>query len=100
MKPILLYNFCIVDLAIVPNFVADDLVKYQMQFRKLMRRNDYKYGHWFKLPDGRKKFAWGNDTFIKWLNEEIIEDENEKAAIIKEDVAPYDEKLELPKVYF
>ena len=44
MKAILLYNFCFVDLAMVPDFVVDDLAFYFKKFDKLMHKYNYKHG--------------------------------------------------------
>ncbi len=101
MKPVILHDFCVVDLAIVPNFVADDLYAYQKKFDEWLFDRSNDHGYWVIDPhDGDWGLCYDDEAFIKWLNEYIIEDENEKAAILKNDIGLYYEKLELPKVYF
>ena len=99
MKLIISYCCYKPDLIIVPNYVADNLEKYKKEFDELIQKKNYEHGYWHKLPDGSKKFTWDNDTFIKWLNEKVIVNRNEKAEIVERDISPHDKRLELPKIY-
>lgn len=99
MKNILLYVYCEANLVIVPDFVADDLLTYQKKFDRWIYKKSNNHGYWTRRF-GKLVLAFDGEAFIKWLNEYIIEDENEKAKIIKEDYVPSKEDMELPRIYF
>lgn len=99
MKNILLYVYCEANLVIVPDFVADDLLTYQKKFLKWLNKQSNNHGYWTRNGGGLR-LSYTGEAFVKWLNEYIIEDENEKAKIIKEDYVPSKEDKELLIIYF
>jgi hypothetical protein len=57
MKKILLYWYggCDIDLVHVPDFVADNLYKYQRRFDKWLSNRNNNHGYWIKDSEG----DWG-----------------------------------------
>ena len=99
MKNILLCWFYDADLVIVPDFVADDLLTYQKKFLKWIEKKSNNHGYWTR-KFGKLILAYDGEAFVKWLNEYIIENENEKAEITKKEFLPSEEDMKLPKIYF
>lgn len=98
MKNILLYVYCEANLVIVPDFVADDLLTYQKHFLKWIYKKSNNHGYWVR--GGGLGLSYTGEAFVKWLNEYIIEDENEKSKITKKEFFPSEEDMKLPIIYF
>lgn len=85
------------DIIYVPDTIQDDIIKYQDNFLMWVDNTSFD-----EKMDGT---VFGTDDFIRYLNEEVIKDQFEKAYIIKTDYVPGSEREKkelkrLKKIYF
>ncbi|WP_373836835.1 hypothetical protein [Jeotgalibaca arthritidis] len=100
MKNILLYWGWDADLIMVPNFIADNLSMYQKKFDKWISNTNNNHEYWAKDSEGELALSFNGEAFVKWLNENIIENVNEKASFIKKEYVPSKEDMNLPRINF
>ena len=89
MKHILLnveYRYSLVS---VPTAIADSAKAYQDDFFKWLYDKNNDHGYWHELPeadwvdgDHRLGLRYGGDAFVKWLNELVLHESEEKAVFV------------------
>lgn len=86
-----------IDIIYVPDFIQDDIIRYQDNFLMWVDNTSFD-----ENLDGT---VFGTDDFIRYLNEEVLKNQAEKAYIIKTDYIPKSEREKrelkrLKKIYF
>ncbi len=73
------------DLIECPDFIVANLVKYQEEYDKLAVIND---------------LIVNLETFIEWVNNTYLKDNDKKISIISIGIYPTEEQKKLPKLYY
>lgn len=100
MKEILLYWGWDADLVKVPDCIADNLHVYQVKFDEWIYDKNNKHGYWVKDEEGELVLSFTGEAFLRWLNQNIIENEDEKAIFIKREYEPSKKDMRLPRINF
>lgn len=81
------------DIIEVPNFVEQNIVKYQREFDKWLYDKNNNHGLWI-IDNGEKKaVSFDSSDFVDYLNKYIISDNNLKAKIIQTGLPETPEKM-------
>ena len=100
------------DIIQCPDYIADDINNYQMQFDKWLYSKTNDHGYWVAypplgsvgLPDpygprdlkGQDGISWGVEALIEWLNRFVVPDNtDEKVSLI---AFQLDDRLELDEM--
>jgi len=99
MKPIIIDWGWRFDVIQCPDFIADNINDYQMQFDQWLGDKNNDHGYWVSYPpvepgfpdpyhprdpDGKDAVSWGVVEFMEWLNEFIeFNDSDEKVTLIE-----------------
>lgn len=92
------------DLVECPDYIANNLDKYQLDFDKWLSAEDSNHNYWHRMPEsmgGGPALCFGSDAFVDWLNEYVIDENTKKAVIIERDLEPKaKEYKDLPHINF
>ncbi len=100
MAKILLNWTCDADLIECPDYVANNLKKYQIEFDKWISNPENKHGYWSRDSEGGIALCFNGDAFLNWLNENVIINNEEKAFFLKREYQPCKSEKKLPKINF
>ena len=111
MKPVILDWGWWYDVIQCPDYIANDIRQYQMQFDKWLFDENSEHGYWVSYPDpaiestDKVALSWDVEAFINWLNRFVVnENMNEKVSLIEfqsADRLSIDEmvKAGIPRIY-
>jgi len=91
------------DLVECPDFISNNISKYQLDFDKWLSNKESKHDYWVICPDledGSMALSFGSDAFVDWLNELIIDTNTKKAVILKRELESNAELKKLPHINF
>ncbi len=100
MSRIMLFWGWDADLIEVPHFVAENLRKYQRQFDKWISNPNNMHGYWSVDSEGERALSFNGDAFLKWINENVLDGNEEKAYLIEKEIIPNEEQMKLPRINF
>ena len=86
------------DLIECPNFVVENIKKYQTEFDKWLY-NTKEHDYWVNIDD-EQIIQFDIDAFVNWINEYLINNLDDKAFILKHDFKPNKEEKLLPQINF
>lgn len=100
MARILLYWGWDADLIECPEFIAENLLKYQRDFDSWISNTNNEHGYWSIDSEGGRALSFTGEAFLKWLNEVVLKDNNSKAYFVKQEYVPSKEDMKLPRINF
>lgn len=98
MKKIVIELTYYVDIIEVPDFIEEDLDGYIKKFNKWAYNKNNRHKYWVIENGKLLGVEIGGETFVYFLNTEILMNCEEKARVVEEEVKEYDESL--PKRFF
>lgn len=85
MKKLILNFYFYRQLITVPDYVEANARQLQKDFFKWLENKNNHHGYWEKSEDGDLVLNYEGSAFVKWLNENILSESDEKAEMTDED---------------
>lgn len=88
------------DLVAGPAMDQEILQEYQAQFDAWIHDKQNKHEYWMKNSEGEDALCYGAEAFVKWLNETVFKNSEEKMQLVRERIRPTKEQKKLPYLNF
>ena len=103
MKMIVEFD-CDADIIDVPQEIIDKKDILRKRFLSWLYDKGTKHKYWVKIPTGNGKWFLGvqyrSEAFVEWLNKKVLRTSEQKAVVVRQNVAIEMCPSDLPSIFF